>query len=69
MTDTTLDTTSDMLFGVAEIAKFLNVKERTAGYWIEQKRIPIRRMGRTIVARRSKLLEAIEPLEDGLPAA
>jgi excisionase family DNA binding protein len=55
----TMDT-SDLLQGVREIARFLNVKERTAEYWIEQKRIPVKRIGRTIVARRSKLLAAFD---------
>jgi excisionase family DNA binding protein len=53
--------TSDMLHGVAEIARFLNVSENTAEYWIREKMIPIRRIGKKIVARRSRLLEAMDP--------
>jgi excisionase family DNA binding protein len=59
MTDTTMET-SDLLQGVSEIARFLNIKERTAEYWIKKGKLPVRRIGRTIIARRSRLLEALE---------
>jgi hypothetical protein len=63
MTDTATQPmpTSDVLHGVREIAKFLNVTERVCQHWIEKKMIPVTRKGRTIVARGSHLLEAFEP--------
>jgi excisionase family DNA binding protein len=62
MTTDTL--TSDLVHGTAEIAEFLNVKRRTAEYWIEQKRIPVIRIGRTVCARRATLVAALERLEE-----
>ena len=59
MSDTMIDT-SDLLYGVKEIAQFLNIKERTVEYWLKEKRIPVKRMGRTVCARRSKLLAAFD---------
>ena len=50
----------DLLCTVDEIASFLGVKRRTAEYWIETGRIPVKRMGRTIIASRAKLSEALE---------
>jgi excisionase family DNA binding protein len=61
--------TSDLLHGTAEIAEFLNIKRRTAEYWIEQKRLPIIRMGRTICARRASLIAALQQLEEQLEDA
>jgi excisionase family DNA binding protein len=54
----TMTETSDVLQGVREIARYLNIKERTAEYWIELGRIPVKRMGkgRTVCARKSLLL-------------
>jgi hypothetical protein len=61
MTDQTMnDETLDLLIGVDEIAHFLRISKRQAGYWIEQKRIPIKRMGRTITARKSRLLATFD---------
>jgi hypothetical protein len=60
MTDNAPDTTSDVLHGVREIAKFLNVTDRVAQHWIDKKLIPVSRKGRSIVARRSRLLEAFD---------
>jgi hypothetical protein len=62
MTDT-METTSDLLCGLAEIAKFLNITERQAEHWVERGWIPTKRMGRTVTARRSRLLDAFEPEE------
>jgi excisionase family DNA binding protein len=59
MTDTMTETL-DLLYGVKEIANYLGVKPRTAEYWIEHRRIPVKRMGRTICARRSSLDAAFD---------
>jgi excisionase family DNA binding protein len=58
MTDTTH--TPDLLVTVDEIADFLGIKRRTAEYWIEMGRIPVKRMGRTITASRARLTRALD---------
>jgi len=65
MTDTTSIETPDLLYGAQAIADFLGVKLRSAQHLIETNRIPYFKIGKTVCARRSKLLAAIEQLEDG----
>jgi excisionase family DNA binding protein len=60
MTDTM---TLDLLHGIQEIAQFLNVTPRTAEYWIQKKHIPVVRIGRTVCARRHRLVEALDAIE------
>lgn len=67
MTDT--QNTTDLLYGVTSIAEFLGVKRRSAEHLIETKRIPYFKMGKTVCARRSKLLATFECLEETQPAA
>ena len=61
--------TTDLLYGVASIAEFLGVKRRSAEHLIETKRIPYFKVGKTVCARRSKLLEAFDRLEHENSAA
>jgi hypothetical protein len=65
MTDitTTADATPDLLYGAHAIADFLGIKLRSAQHLIETKRIPYFKIGKTVAARRSKVLEALERLE------
>jgi excisionase family DNA binding protein len=67
MTDTA--SMPDLLYGVTSIAKFLGIKRRAAEHLVETKRIPYFKMGKTVCARRSKLLAAFEQLEENMPAA
>jgi excisionase family DNA binding protein len=62
------DYTSDLLCTVAEIADYLGVKRRTAEHWIETGRIPVKRMGRTIIASRARLSETLEIQRSGSAA-
>ena len=63
MTDTMNDT-PDLLYGAAAIADYLGIKRRSAEHLIETKRIPFFKVGKTVCARRSKLLAALEILEE-----
>jgi hypothetical protein len=63
MTDTTAES-PDLLYGAHAIADFLGVKLRSAQHLIETKRIPYFKIGKTVCARRSKLLATLEALED-----
>lgn len=65
MTDTT--TTSDLLYGVEDIASFLGVTKRAAYHLVERKWIPFFKIGRTLCARRSSLDAAFEALEQRTP--
>ena len=53
----------DLLYGSRAIAEFMGIKPRAAEHLIEQRRIPFFRVGRTICARRTKLIAALEELE------
>jgi excisionase family DNA binding protein len=59
----------DLLYGVTSIAEFPGVKRRAAEHLVETKRIPYFKMGKTVCARRSRLLAALEQLENKMPAA
>ena len=63
MTDTSAPETPDLLYGVDSISTFLGVSKRAAYSLIERKRIPFFKIGRTVCARRSKLLAAFEQME------
>ena len=54
----------DLLYGIEDIAKFLGVTKRAAYHLVERKRIPFFKIGRTLCARRSSLLSAMERLEE-----
>ena len=62
MTDTAT-TNADLLYGAHAIADFLGIKVRSAEHLIETKRIPYFKIGRTVCARRSRLIAALETLE------
>jgi excisionase family DNA binding protein len=64
MTDTTVNAAVDLLYGVKSIASFLGIKERSAQHLVETKRIPYFKVGKTVCARRSKLIEAMDRLEE-----
>jgi excisionase family DNA binding protein len=62
MTDTTTEG-PDLLYGARAIADYLGIKQRAAEHLIETKRIPFFKIGRTVAARRSKVMAALEELE------
>jgi excisionase family DNA binding protein len=64
MTDTEPNDAPDLLWGVASIASYLGVKRRVAYHLIETRRIPYFKVGKTVCARRSKLIAVLERLED-----
>jgi len=64
MTDTNTTAAPDLLYGAHAIADFLGVKLRSAQHLIETKRIPYFKIGKTVAARRSKLLAALDQLEN-----
>jgi hypothetical protein len=61
---TATNDTLDLLYGTRAIADFLGVNLRAAEHLIETKRIPYFKLGKTVAARRSKLLAAFERLEE-----
>ena len=66
MTETEQPTaTADLLYGCEAIATFLGIKKRSAQHLIETNRIPHFRVGKTVCARRARLIEAFERLEEG----
>jgi excisionase family DNA binding protein len=52
---------SDVLYGANEIADFLRISKKRVYHMVEAGRLPVRKMGRTLTARRSTLLRAFEP--------
>jgi excisionase family DNA binding protein len=62
MTDNT--PAADLLYGKPKIADFLGINVRAVSHLIETKRIPFFRLGKTVCARRSKVTEAMERLEE-----
>jgi hypothetical protein len=62
MTDTTQGNV-DLLYGARKIGDYLGITQRQAEHLIETKRIPFFKIGKTVAARRSKLIAAIEELE------
>ena len=63
MTDTTPNDVPDLLWGVASIASYLGVKRRVAYHLVETRRIPYFKVGRTVCARRSKLIAVLDEFE------
>jgi excisionase family DNA binding protein len=61
MTETT---PQDLLYGTRRIAEFLGIPQRAAEHLVETKSIPYFKMGKTVCARRSKLMAALERLEE-----
>ena len=54
-----------VLYGARKIAAFLGVSQKVVYHLIDQKRIPFIKIGRTVAARPSSLIAALEALEDG----
>ena len=54
---------ADLLHGACEIAAYLGISERETYYAIEAGHIPVKRMGRLIVASKSVLRRAFVPEE------
>jgi hypothetical protein len=53
----------ELLYGMQAIAEFLGIKRSVAYHLAATKRIPTFKMGRTVCARRSKILAALDALE------
>jgi excisionase family DNA binding protein len=54
----------DLLYGAAKIADFLGVKRSVVYHLIETGRLPYFKVGKTVCARRSRLLAAMEQMEE-----
>jgi hypothetical protein len=52
---------SDLLHGVAAIARFVGISERQAHWQISQGNLPIVRLGRLIVGSKSQLRQCLTP--------
>jgi hypothetical protein len=63
MTDQTDPAAADLLYGVSAIAKFLGVKKRAAYHLIETRRIPTFKLGKTVAAKRSRIVTALEAFD------
>ncbi len=55
----------DLLIGAAAIAEELGATEDQVHNWIAKKRIPVGRIGRSLIARRSELQRAIAKITAG----
>jgi hypothetical protein len=58
---------SDLLTGVEEIAEFIGWPSRKTQWQITAKRLPIRRVGQQIVARKSELARFFSASEERQP--
>jgi hypothetical protein len=63
MTDTSLPDTADLLYGVPAISRFLGLKPAAVYHLVAEKKIPAFRIGKTVCARKAKLLDAFDELE------
>ena len=59
----------DLLYGMQAIADFLGTKRSVAYHLAATKRIPTFKMGRTVCARRSKILAALDALNSSSHAS
>jgi predicted DNA-binding transcriptional regulator AlpA len=55
--------TPQVLYGAEAIADFLGISRKAVYHLVERERIPVSRIGRTIVARPARLLAALDQLE------
>jgi excisionase family DNA binding protein len=62
-TDTSPNGTADLLYGMQAIADFLGVKRSVAYHLAAAHRIPTFKVGRTVCARRSRILAALDALD------
>ena len=60
---------ADFLYGLASIADYLAIKERSAKHLVETRRIPYSKVGKTVCSRRSWLSAWMESLKQTPPAA
>jgi hypothetical protein len=49
----------DLLYGASAIADFLGVTEMQVYHWVRKDRIPVGKMGKTLIASRRQLRKAI----------
>ena len=61
MTDT--DNAADLLYGVPAIAAFLGLKPGAVYHLVEMGRLPTFKVGKTVCARRAKILAKFDELE------
>ena len=62
MTDTTTEL-PDLLYGAEDIAAHLGMTVAAVYHLIEEKRLPVFKIGRRVAARRSRLQQHFEKLE------
>jgi hypothetical protein len=55
----------DILWGLADIAKFINVPERRARYFISLNALPVARRGRLLIASKAELRRCFGTLLNG----
>jgi hypothetical protein len=55
----------DILWGLADIAKFINVSERRARYFISLNALPVARRGRLLIASKAELRRCFGALLNG----
>jgi hypothetical protein len=55
--------TADLLYGMQAIADFLGIKRSVAYHLAATRRIPTFKVGKTVCARRSKILAALDALD------
>lgn len=60
---------SGLLYGTEKIAAFLNISRKAAEHLVVKRKIPTFRIGRTVCARQSTLIAALEQFEQTQPAA
>ena len=65
----TLPETADLLYGVPAISRFLGLKPAAVYHLVEKRKIPFFKIGKTVCARRAKLLAAFDELEEAAPRA
>jgi hypothetical protein len=63
--DNTMTESADLLYGVPAIASFLGLPVKNTYYLIEKRRLPHFRIGKTVCARRSTILSAMDASRAG----
>jgi len=61
----TPNVTADLLYGMQAIADFLGIKRSVAYHLAATQRIPTFKIGKTVCARRLKILAALDALDAG----
>jgi hypothetical protein len=59
----TMQATADLLYGVPAIAAFLGITPAAVYHLAAQRRIPTFKVGKTVCARRARILQAFDELE------